>query len=263
MNFLIGCLKGIAIGAGAIIPGLSSGVICVVLGIYEKLLDTALNLFKDFKQSIKFLLPIVIGGIIGMVLFGNILKYLFYSYPMQISFIFIGLIVGSVPSLLKQIEQKGRFKFYHFLYLLITLGIGVLMVILEKNITVTSDTDFSFFYLVFSGMCMSIGVIVPGVSSTIILMLLGVYSAYLTSVAGVYLQVLVPIGIGLFIGSIICMKLIKFLLDKFYVETFYCIIGFTIGSVFVLYPGLTFDVNGIISILCFILGYFITNIFEK
>lgn len=263
MNFLVGIIKGIFIGAGAIIPGVSSGVICVIFGIYEKLLDSVLNIFKNFKDSIKYLLPILLGGLIGMVIFGKILNYLLYTYPMQINFLFIGLIIGSIPSLLKQTEQKGKFKFHYIIYLLIALTIGIVMVILERNIPVTDKTEFSFTFLSFAGMCMSIGVIVPGVSSTIILMLLGVYSAYLTSVAGVYLPILAPIGIGLFIGSLICMKVIKFLLDKFYVQTFYSIIGFTLGSVFVLYPGFTFDMNGLISVLCFLLGWFISNILEN
>lgn len=94
---------------------------------------------------------------------------------------------------------------------------------------------------------MSIGVIVPGVSSTIILMLLGVYSAYLTSVSSVYLPILVPMGIGLIIGSLIFMKITKVLLNKFYAQTFYTIIGFTLGSIFVIWPEFTFDLNGIIS----------------
>ena len=263
MNFIANCFKGVAIGAGAIIPGVSSGVICVILGIYEKLLDAVLNIFKNFKENIKFLLPIGIGGVIGVVLFGNILKYLFYAYPTQISFLFIGLVLGSVPALLKQAEERGKFKLRYILYLLATFAIGVGMVVLERNMVVTSSTEFSYLYLVLAGIYMSVGVIIPGVSSTVILMLLGVYSAYLTSVAELYFPILIPIGLGLCIGSIVCMKLIKFLLDKFYMQTFYSIIGFTIGSVFVLYPGITFDMTGLISALCFLLGWLITRTLEK
>ena len=91
---------------------------------------------------------------------------------------------------------------------------------------------------------MSIGVIVPGVSSTIILMLLGVYSAYLTSVSSVYLPILVPMGIGLIIGSLIFMKITKVLLNKFYAQTFYTIIGFTLGSIFVIWHYIFFMYDG-------------------
>lgn len=262
MNLVKNIIMGIFIGAGAIVPGVSSGVICVILGIYEKLLNSVLNIFKDFKNNIKFLLSTGFGVILGMIFLGNILKYMFYAYPVQISFTFIGLVMGSIPTLLKETEKKERFKFKYIWCILITLAIGVGMVVLEKNMTITSNTEFSFWYLVLSGMCMSIGVIVPGISSTVILMLLGVYSAYLTSIAGVYLPILIPIGIGLFIGSLICMKIIKVLLEKYYMQTFYAIIGFTIGSVFVLFPGISFDLTGLISILCFLLGWTITGLFN-
>lgn len=263
MNFIVNCFKGIAIGAGAIIPGVSSGVICVILGIYEKLLDKILNIFKDLKNNLKFLIPIGLGIGIGVVLFGNILKYLFYTYPYQTNFTFIGLILGCLPTLFKQTSNKGEFKLHYILYLVIATILGILMVFIEKNILVASNTEFEVWYLVLSGMCMSIGVVVPGVSSTIILMLFGVYSAYLTSIAEVYFPILIPMGIGLVIGSIICMKVTKLLLEKFYMQTFYSIIGFTIGSVFVIYPGFSFDINGVNSILCLLLGIFVANIFEK
>ena len=259
MNFMNNLLYGTLIGVGAITPGVSSGVICVILGIYEKLLNSVLNIFKSFKENIKFLFPIGIGLIIGMIIFGNILNYLLYAYPMQVCFTFIGLILGSVPQLLKEIQKKGKFKFEYTWYMFVTMTIGVGMVILENRININSGTEFSFWYLVFAGMCMSIGVIVPGVSSTVILMLIGVYSAYLTSIAGLYLPILIPIGIGLIIGCLICMKIIKYLLDNFYIQTFFSIIGFTVGSVFVLYPGITFDLRGLISILCFLLGWNISK----
>ena len=263
MEFIKNILKGIFIGTGAIIPGVSSGVICVILGIYEKLLDAVLKLFSNFKENIKFLLPIAFGVCIGMILFGNVLKYLFYAYPIHISFTFIGLVLGSIPTLLKETKKKGKFKFQYIWFMIFSMIIGVGMVVLEKYIQVNSYSEYSFWYLIMAGMCMSIGVIVPGVSSTVILMLLGVYSAYFTSIAGLYLPLLIPIGIGLIFGSLICMKSIKYLLEKFYMQTFYSIIGFTIGSVFVLYPGITFDLNGIISILCLLLGWSINSLLEN
>lgn len=263
MEFIKNFFKGVFIGIGAIIPGVSSGVICVILGIYEKLLDAVLNIFKSFRNNIRFLFPISLGICLGMVLFGNVLNYLFYAYPIQISFTFIGLVLGSIPALIKETEKKEKYKLKYVWYMIVSMLIGLGMVVLEDKIITTSGTEFSFCYLIFAGMCMSIGIVVPGVSSTVILMILGVYSAYLTSVAAMYLPILFPIGIGLLLGSIICMKIVKHLLDNFYMQTFYSIIGFTIGSVFVLYPGISFDLTGLISALCFLLGWFISNIFEK
>lgn len=101
---------------------------------------------------------------------------------------------------------------------------------------------------------MSAGVIIPGVSSTLILMLLGVYDAYILSISSVYIPFLFPLAIGLILGSICCMKLIKLLLDKFHTQTFYSIIGFTIGSIFVLYPRINSINDIILGILCIIFG---------
>lgn len=97
-NFLIGILMGF----GAILPGVSSGVFCVIFGIYEKLVNSIINFFKDFKTNFLFLFPIGLGVIAGVVLFGNVIKYFFSLYKFQSCYAFIGLILGTIPSLFKQ-----------------------------------------------------------------------------------------------------------------------------------------------------------------
>ena len=99
MAFLLNCIKGIFIGSGAILPGISSGVICIIFGLYEKLLDSLLNFFKDIKNNFKFLFAIILGIGIGVLIFSNFLNYFLTSYPLQTKSIFIGLILGSIPSL--------------------------------------------------------------------------------------------------------------------------------------------------------------------
>ena len=261
MNGFLNIIKGIFIGAGAIVPGVSSGVLCVIFGIYEKLLDSVLNFFKDIRHNIKFLFPIALGVGIGVLLFSNILNYLLYEFPIQTKSIFIGLIIGTIPSLIKEVNEKEKFKSQNVAYLLIALAIGIITVVLEKRMSIVSNIDgMNIMYLVMCGAIMSIGIVVPGVSSTIILMLLGVYSVYLQSVANLYLPVLIPLGIGLILGSIIVMKLTKKLLENYYAKTFYSIIGFTIGSIFVLLPqGMTL-IETILCVLCIILGIYISHI---
>lgn len=263
MNGFLNIVKGIFIGAGAIVPGVSSGVLCVIFGIYEKLLDVVLNFFKDIKQNTKFLFPIVLGVGIGVLLFSNILNYLLYEFPIQTKSIFIGLIIGTIPSLIKEVNEKETFKLQNVIYLLIAVAIGIITVVLENRMNIITNLDnISIVYLVMCGAIMSVGIVVPGVSSTIILMLLGVYSIYLQSVANIYLPVLIPLGIGLILGSIIVMKLTKKLLEKYYAQTFYSIIGFTIGSIFVLLPqGMTL-LETILCVLCIVLGVYISNIPE-
>ena len=261
MNGFFNIIKGVFIGAGAIVPGVSSGVLCVIFGIYEKLLDAVLNFFKDIKQNIKFLFPIALGVGIGVLLFSNMLNYLLYEFPIQTKSIFIGLIIGTIPSLIREVNEKEAFKPQNVMYLLIALAIGIITVVLENRMHIITNVDnMSIMYLVMCGAIMSVGIVVPGVSSTIILMLLGVYSVYLQSVANLYLPVLIPLGIGLILGSIIVMKLTKKLLETYYSQTFYSIIGFTIGSIFVLLPqGMTM-IEQVLCVLCIILGVYISHI---
>ena len=257
MSFLIDCFKGIAIGAGAILPGISSGVLCVIFGIYEKLLDSILNFFHDIKNNTKFLLPITIGIGIGILIFSNIINFFLTYFPVQTKSVFIGLILGSIPSLIKETNKKTAFKFHYCFYTLFAFIIAIISVALEKYISTGISNNFSFLYLTMAGFAMSIGIVVPGVSSTLILMLMGVYSTYLSSVAYLYFPVLFPMGIGLIVGCIIFMKLTKFLLTHFYAQTFYSIIGFTFGSILVLFPIIGFDLSGLVCLLCIIFGIFL------
>ena len=258
MHFLLDFFKGVAIGAGAILPGISSGVLCVVFGIYETLLNCALNFFKNFKYNFKFLFPICLGAFVGIVLFGNILKYIFYAYPIQTKSIFVGLIIGSIPKLVEETHAKTSFKLHYLACSLISFGVGIFLVYIENKYSFQNNVNhFSFIYLIFSGFLMSAGVIIPGVSSTLILMLLGVYDGYILSVSSLYVPFLFPLTVGLILGSICCMKLIKLLLDRFHAQTFYSIIGFTIGSIFVLFPRIISINDAIISILCVIFGILI------
>lgn len=162
MKFILDCLKGIAIGAGAILPGISSGVLCVSFGIYEKLLDSVLNFFKDIKSNIKFLLPIVIGSSIGIILFGNLLRILFSNFESQTKFCFIGIILGGIPSILKNANSKNGFKLHYLIYTLITLLFTLLLLYIESKMSSSNFTNnTTFLYLVLGGFIMSIGVVVP------------------------------------------------------------------------------------------------------
>ena len=252
MNFLFNLVIGILIGFGAIMPGVSSGVFCVIFGIYEKLVDSVLTLFKDFKKNFIFLLSIGLGSFLGIVLFGNVIKYFFNTFKFQACYAFIGLILGTIPALFKQVNLDKCIQLKKFLPLIISFSIGVLLIVFENHFdfnNIVLDFIYNPFYLVFAGFIMSIGIIVPGVSNTIILMCLGVYSEYLSAIASVNLRLLVPLAIGVLLGSIVWLKIINILLKKYHQSTFLAIIGFTLGSIFVLYPGFSFDLTGLVSII--------------
>lgn len=263
MEFIIGCVKGIALGAGAILPGISSGVLCVVFGIYEKLVDSVLNFFKDVKGNSKFLIPILIGIGIGVIIFGNLLKYLYNNFQIQTKFCFIGLILGSLPSLFKTANRKKGFRLHYLIYTIATFLLTVILLLIEKNFSSANVfQNTSFLFLVFAGFVMSIGVVVPGVSSSVLLMLLGVYDIYLSAVSSINLYILVPMGIGLVIGGLIFLNLIKYCLDKYHVKTYYSIIGFVLGSVLILFSTFQFNL-GFSTIFILIVSFYIGTIIEK
>ena len=244
-------------------PGISSGVLCVIFGIYDKLVNSVLGIFKNFKTNFLFLLPLLLGGFLGVILFGKLLLFFFNSYPMQTGFTLIGLILGCIPALIKQANLFG-FRLSYLGYLLIAFVLGYLMFYFENNVqSILTSNQYPIFYLVLCGFLMSIGIVIPGVSNTVILTTLGVYDTYLTSVTTLYFPVLIPMGIGLILGSLLFLLCIQFLLKHYYSQTYYTIIGFTLGSVFVLYPGFSFDKTGIISILLFLLAFYIASKFEQ
>jgi len=258
-------LKGIALGAGAILPGISSGVLCVVFGIYEKLIDSILGFFKDVKNNLKFLFPLLIGVFIGVVLFGNILNYVFTNFHNLSCFCFIGLILGSIPSIIEEargFRQARGLPLQNVVALLFTLSLSLFLIALELsgNVSAIQNNTASFFELVLAGFAMSAGIVIPGMSSTVILMLAGKYSLYLSAVASLNLSLLVPMGIGLVFGSIVLLVLIKFMLAYFRDVSYFAIIGFVLGSIPVLFPsnvsGSELMLGAVLALFCcFIVVY--------
>ena len=267
MNLISNYIKGILIGAGAIIPGISSGVLCVIFGIYESILDSVLNFFKNWKKNLIFLAPLFLGGLTGIILFSNIILYFFEKYPEITSFSFIGLILGCIPAILRISNDKNKFNLRYLFCFLITFITAISLIFLEAYISKYAEfnysNNFSFSFLVLSGFLMSIGVVVPGVSNTIILMLLGVYETYLHSVSTLNFGILIPMGIGLLIGGFLWMKLIQFLLKKYHSETYFSILGFIIGSIFILIPKIEFNLTGLFALLSCLLGFLISFKLEK
>ena len=133
------------------------------------------------------------------------------------------------------------------LYTIFSILFGVALVILESKLSFGTVSNFSYLYLILSGF----------------VMLLGVYPIYLSSVSSIYLPILIPMGIGIVLGGFFFMKLTRFLLNKFYAQTFYTIVGFTIGSIFVLIPEFNSYIDHFISILCIVLGIIAFNLTQK
>ena len=224
-------------------------------GLYEKLVNSILNFFKDIKKNFTFLFPICLGVFVGVFLFGNILKILFNKYYIPTSFAFIGLILGSIPLVIKQANVK-KVTTLHILCMFVTFSLSLYLVALEGNVTTALNFN-SYSYLILSGAITSAGIVIPGVSKTVILMLLGIYEIYISAIASLNLYILIPIGIGFAIGGIIFLVLINFLFKIAKSYTYFAIIGFVLGSVFVIYPGFNFNAQGIVSITLLIISFIV------
>ena len=166
MNYLSNFIKGIFIGSGAILPGISSGVICMVLGLYEKILDNILNFFKDIKSNFKFLFPIASGILVGIIIFSNILLYCFNVIPCQTKSLFIGLLLGSIYLLANSNIKDKNYKNNKSQYIsfLVCFLIGLGLIYLENIIGTNTEyipNQFSPLFLILSGIFMSIGIVVP------------------------------------------------------------------------------------------------------
>lgn len=228
----------------------------VLFGLYEKLVNSVLNFFKDIKKNFAFLFPICLGVFVGVFLFGNILKFLFDKYYMPTSFAFIGLILGSIPLVIKQ-SDINKVSFIHILCMIVTLSFSLYLVALEGNITNTLTFNSNSF-LIIAGIITSAGIVIPGVSKTVILMLLGIYEIYISAIASLNLSVLFPIGIGFVIGGFLFLILINFLFKIAKSYTYFAIVGFVLGSIFVIYPGFVFNLEGFISIVLFLFCFIIS-----
>lgn len=168
MQFLFNFIKGSLIGVGAILPGISSGVICMALGIYEKLIDCILGFFKDINKNIKYLFPIGLGALVSCILFSNVLVYFFNTIPMQTKSLFIGLLLGSIYVLyckeVKDNISKTKLKISDYIIFIICLIIGIALILFENNVVYDNGyypNEYSFLFLVLSGFFMSFGIIIP------------------------------------------------------------------------------------------------------
>lgn len=257
MDKFINFLKGMVIGIANIIPGVSGGTMAVVFNIYDKLISSISNFFKDWKKSIAFLVPIILGAGTGIILFSKLLKTLLSSYPIPTSYFFIGLIVGSIPLIYGKAKEE-KFRKTSIIPFIITLGILIILSVTAPphvNSNVIRDLNLvSFIKLLLAGIIGAGAMIIPGVSGSFILLLIGLYTTAITAVAELNIPLLIPIAIGALIGLIFVTKIIDKLLAKYPQPTYFAILGLVIGSIFSVYPGVAFGIQGIISIVAMVVG---------
>ncbi len=255
MNQILDILRGIVIGIANIIPGVSGGTMAVSMGIYDKLIGAVTGLFRHFKASIRLLLPLGVGMAIGIVGFGFLLKYLLANYVLATCLTFVGFILGGLPilwiSLRASLRKKpsGKLGLGEVICFLALLAVGVGMPLLQgsegavKQLNVDPVTLLTLFAL---GVIASATMVIPGVSGSMVLLILGYYNSILNlltdtvlclkavDLAGVVHNCLLlgPFGVGVVLGIFLIAKVIEYLFNNFPSHTYSAIIGLILSSPF-------------------------------
>ena len=253
---MINFLKGIIVGIGGIAPGLSGSVLLVILGLYQKAINAIGTLFKDFKNNVKFLFPLVLGFGVGVIIFSKIVDFLLGNYEMYTRYAFLGLVLGTIPLFYKEVKKEG-FKKKYYIYIVIAAILGLSVFFFNKNLFPTV-TNPNLFQSVLLGVAVAGSSIVPGVDSAVILSSLGLYELYVSSLADFNLSILIPAGFGLVIGALVISFIINKLIKRFYTATFSIIFGLFLSIIPNVLNGscvLGFNANSVISIIICILGF--------
>lgn len=239
-------LKGMVIGLANIIPGVSGGTMAVSMGIYDKMIHCVTHLFSELKKSILFLLPIFVGAGIALVALPFVIEKMFVSFPLQTNFLFIGLIIGGLPAMWGKVKGKS-IRFGHILIFLIFFAIVAGMAALgetEGNSVVLDTSAGSLLKLFFVGIIAAATMVIPGVSGSMMLLLMGYYHPILETITNFVralivfdihgitrgFSLLAPAGIGIILGIFGIAKVVEIVFEKFPLYAYWAIIGLIVAS---------------------------------
>lgn len=252
--FLFRIIQGAFIGLGAVLPGISGGVLSVIFGIYKPIMELLSNPIKNFKTHIPPLIPVFIGGIFGFLGIAHLLAFFLNKYPDPSVCLFIGLITGMLPSLFREAREEGVSKGSYIS--LVVCMIVIFTLLCGLNIaSVTIKTNFVSY--LFCGFCLALSIIAPGMSFSTLLMPLGLYTPFVNGIGDLDFQILIPAGIGVIVTIICLAKAINALFNHFYSLAFHGIIGIVIAATVMIIPfsSFTTSVSGcIVNIICLVAG---------
>lgn len=272
-------LQGMVVGIANIIPGVSGGTMMVAMGLYDKLIHSITHLKSEFKESTKLLLPIFAGAGLAIVLLSRLFEFLLANYPIPTNFAFCGLIAGSLPFIFKKVKGHSV-SVGKLIPFFIFFGIVILMAVLGENGGTAADVSFSLINVIklFAvGIIAAATMVVPGVSGSMMLMLLGYYDTIietindfidaliafnLTEILRVF-GILAPFGLGIVIGIFAIAKLIEFIFKKAEIHAYYGIIGLILASPIAILMKTDWSQFSIpllaLGIVTFIAGWFISS----
>ena len=274
LHWILDVLRGAVIGVSNIIPGVSGGTMAVSMGIYDRVIYAVNNIFRQFRKNFREILPILIGVLIGLFAFAALIGTLLGTKSDEIpitrlptNFAFIGLILGGLPAIYKRVNMKDA-KVPGIILFLIFLALVVVLPLLNPPEARTVDHSIGTILLMIPlGAIASSTMVIPGISGSMILMLLGYYNPVINAMNDLRsgdwssIAILLPYALGLLVGIVFIAKLMNFLLKKHAALTFSAIFGLVIGSpvALLMQNRECFQIatagNWIISIVCLIVGF--------
>ena len=277
-NNIILIIKGMIIGLANVIPGVSGGTLMITLGIYEQIIGVISHFFKNFKDNLKFIIPLGIGAVLSLLLFSKIISLSLDKFPLATTLFFLGLIVGGIPLLIKNMNKnKDSKKISNYVIAFISFTFIILFAMLKNNnIADLNNLSFIKLILLFGvGIVAAATMVIPGISGSFVLMLVGYYKPIIDTIKDITnfkllthnMLILAFFGIGVLIGIVLVSKLIEMLLKKYETKTYFAVFGFVIASIIaIIKPLLGINLNIIeliIGIILFIIGMFATYKISK
>lgn len=247
-NFTYGALIGIANA----IPGVSGGTMAVILNIFDKIMYSVS--LKNLKNNLKFLVPLALGAVAGIFALSNIIVTLMETHTMLLNFCFIGLILGSLPSIYKRARDKETKKrnlvlcvlAFAFMIFMSSLNQGDFA---NKTLDDIGGMSLAFcIYLILTVCVSTIAMILPGISGSLMMLLFGVYTIVMGAIAELDFMLMIPIGAGVLIGLFIGVKVIRNMLTSHPQALYFIILGLVAGSIFAVYPGFIPNAEGFASL---------------
>lgn len=274
-DWIIRLLKGTLVGIGAILPGLSGGVLAVIFGLYEPLLKFLADLRKDFIKNVLFFIPVFIGVAFGIFLFAIVVEKAFGKYAAIFVCLFIGFVIGTFPSLYKTAGKQGRSTKDMVILILSALAIFTLMIVGEQQlVNVTPDIP----VWLGSGALIGLGIIVPGMSPSNFLIYFGLYDKMAAGINNFDMAVIIPLTAGVIVCVLLFAKLASFLFRKYYAGMYHFILGMVAGSSIAIFPvivfpafkadrlsasGLSFGGTAVLCLVMLVVGSLATWLFSK
>lgn len=244
-NVILG-VKGFIMGIANIIPGVSGGTLALTLGIYERFIGAISHFFSNLKENIKFLLPIAIGLCLAILSMSRVIDYSYEHFPIPTTLFFVGLVIGGIPMLYHKVKGKKEGKqISSWIILLMTFSLVIVMAFADQLFGTTAKVNLSglnlwgYLILFCVGVIAAATMVIPGVSGSLVLMLLGYYYPILKIVKaltkfenlGENIVIAGVFGVGVLVGIVLISKIIEFLLKKFETKTYYGVLGFIFASV--------------------------------